>query len=231
MLTELEKFLKYEFKNKELIQTALSHSSYVNECKIKGMQSNERLEFLGDSVLSVITSEYLYKTYPQLPEGILTKTRAAVVCEKSLAVFAREMELGNYIMFGKGESRHNGGDRDSIISDAFEAVMAAVFLDSDIDTVKKVYMPRLSKAIDNTLKQSMNSDFKTQLQEIVQKNKQETLSYKLISESGPDHDKVFEVEVLLNNNVFSTGKGHSKKIAEQMAAKEALILMGEIDAD
>lgn len=228
-MKKLQDSLGYNFKNISLLETALSHSSYVNESRKKELQSNERLEFLGDSVLSLITSEYLYKKYTGSPEGILTKTRAAVVCEKSLACFAREISLGDYIKFGKGESRQHGGDRDSILSDAYEAVMAAVFLDSDIDTVRNVYLPRLAKEADIILGKDINDDYKTQLQEIVQKNKQETLHYELVREYGPDHDKVFEVEVLLNNNVFSKGTGHSKKDAEQMAAKEALKLMGEIN--
>ncbi len=228
-MASFEERLGYKFNNKSLLDMALSHSSYVNECKKSGAQSNERLEFLGDSVLSLITAEYLYKKYVQYPEGVLTKTRASVVCERSLAVFAREIDLGSSIKCGKGELGQHGNFRDSILSDAYEAVMAAVYLDGGLETVKKVYETRIIKAVDEAIVHCSNDDYKTRLQEIVQKNRSVTLAYEIVGESGPDHDKRFEAQVLLDSNPIARGIGHSKKDAEQHAAKAALTLMGELD--
>lgn len=228
-MSSFEERLGYNFSDKSLLDKALSHSSYVNECKIAGVESNERLEFLGDSVLSLITAEYLYKTYTRHHEGVLTKTRAAVVCERSLAQFAREIDLGSSIKCGKGETRQHGNFRDSILSDAYEAVMAAVYLDGGLEAVKKVYQKRIAAAVDDAVAHCSDTDYKTRLQEIVQKNKSVKLEYKLIAESGPDHDKRFEAQVLLDSNPVARGIGHSKKDAEQHAAKEALKLMGEFD--
>ena len=228
-MTSFEEKLGYKFNNLHLLEMALSHSSYVNECKKNGAQSNERLEFLGDSVLSLITAEYLYKKYIQYHEGILTKTRASVVCEKSPAVFAREIELYNSIKCGKGELGQHGNFRDSILSDAYEAVMGAVYLDGGLDAVKRVYESRIFKAVDEAIVHLSVDDYKTRLQEIVQKNRAVTLAYKIIGESGPDHDKRFEAQVLIDSNPIAKGVGHSKKDAEQYAAKAALELMGELD--
>ena len=226
-MTKLETNLGYEFKNKELLSLAMSHSSFINEHRRGQCESNERLEFLGDSVLSVIISEYLYKNFPDLPEGKLTKIRAAVVCEKTLAILARRLEIGEVISVGKGEKMHGGNDRDSILADAFEALLAAVYLDSDLENVRFIYMPMFLKAIANAAEGSLNRDYKTHLQEIVQKNKDDFLEYILVGESGPDHNKTFTYEVRLDNNVIGRGTGHSKKDAEQAAAREALVLMGE----
>ncbi len=224
-MTKLEANLGYEFKNKELLTLAMSHSSFINEHRKGQCESNERLEFLGDSVLSVIMSEYLYKNFPDLPEGELTKIRAAVVCEKTLASLARKLEIGSVILMGRGEKMHGGNDRDSILADAFEALLAAVYLDSDLENVRFIYMPSLLTKIEGALKGTLNRDHKTYLQEIVQKNKEAFLEYVLIGESGPDHNKTFTYEVRLDNNVIGTGSGRSKKDAEQAAAREALILM------
>ena len=224
-MNSLEEKLGYNFKNKNLLLNALTHSSYANESR-DGIPSNERLEFLGDSVLSLITAEYLFTHFKKLPEGELTKLRASLVCEKSLCGFSREFDLGSYLRLGKGEEKGGGRERDSILADAFEAVLAAIYLDGGYDTAKKhvlnYILPELEHIDDEVFK-----DYKTALQEIIQKNPEESVSYILTGESGPDHDKIFQVEVRLNSNTIGRGAGKSKKQAEQRAAKEALQLMGE----
>lgn len=217
----LEKNIGYSFKNKELLRLALSHSSYANECF--GRESNERLEFLGDSVLGFITAEYLFSSLSGRPEGELTKLRANAVCEKSLAVFAKEISLGDYILLGKGEMLTGGRERPSILADAFESVIAAIYLDGGIEEAKKFVLRFVSTSTTDTYQAT---DYKTLLQEVIQKNPDEHLTYRLVAESGPDHNKEFTVEVYLNSNCMGTGKGPSKKKAEQAAAKEALALMG-----
>ncbi|MDE5769241.1 MAG: ribonuclease III [Oscillospiraceae bacterium] len=226
--TELEKQIAYQFKDQNLIYEALSHSSYANEKK-KIRKSNERLEFLGDSVLSVVVSQYLFEKYPDLPEGELTKIRAALVCEKSLHKFACRIDLGNYLLLGKGESHTGGRERPSILADAFEAVIAAIYLDGGLEAARTHILRFIPKNIPE--KHSMLfGDYKTALQEVIQKNPEEKVDYRLIEESGPDHNKTFVVEVDLNSNVIGKGTGKSKKEAEQMAAREALALMGYEDA-
>lgn len=220
----LEKRLGYTFKNKSLLLNALTHSSYANEVR-NGASSNERLEFLGDSVLSIIVSKFLYTKFPDIPEGELTKLRASLVCEKSLCAFSREIGLGKFLRLGKGEDKGGGRERDSILADAFEAVLAAMYLDGGIAVARKHVMRFILKELNHT-DDEVFKDFKTALQEIIQRNPEESVSYILIGEDGPDHDKVFTVEVHLNSNVIGTGKGKSKKQAEQMAAKQALHLMG-----
>lgn len=220
-MKELEKNIGYSFRNKELLELALSHSSYANEKH--GRQDNERLEFLGDSVLGFITAEYLFSTLENRPEGELTKLRANAVCEKSLAVFANEINLGDYILLGKGEMMTGGRERPSILSDAFESVIAAIYLDGGMEEAKKFVLRFVSTSTTDTVKAT---DYKTMLQEVIQKNPDEHLTYCLVAESGPDHNKEFTVEVYLNSNCIGTGKGHSKKKAEQAAAREALELMG-----
>ena len=220
----LEKKLGYTFKNKSLLLNALTHSSYANEAR-NGITSNERLEFLGDSVLSIIVSEFLYTKFPDIPEGELTKLRASLVCEKSLCSFSRELELGRFLRLGKGEDKGGGRERVSILADAFEAVLAAMYLDGGIEISRKHVMRFILKELKHT-DDEVFKDFKTALQEIIQRNPEESVSYILIDEEGPDHDKIFTVEVHLNSNVIGTGKGKSKKQAEQMAAKQALHLMG-----
>lgn len=225
--SELENQIGYCFKNQEYIYEALSHSSYANEKK-KQRKSNERLEFLGDSVLSVIVSQYLFEHYPDLPEGELTKIRAALVCEKSLHRFALKINLGDYLLLGKGEAHTGGRERPSILADAFEAVIAAIYLDGGLESARKHILNFIPKNIPE--KRSMLfGDYKTALQEVIQKNPEEKVDYQLIEESGPDHNKTFVVEVYLNSNVIGKGIGKSKKEAEQMAAKEALALMGYED--
>ena len=220
---EFEDIIGYRFKNKELLRQALSPSSYANEKK-RPNGSNERLEFLGDSVLSIVVSDYLYKNL-NVAEGDLTKMRASLVCEKSLFVFAQKIRLGEFILLGKGEENTGGRERPSIVSDAFEAVIAAIYLDGGMEAAAKHILRFMPEDIKRT-KKPVLSDFKTLLQEVVQKNPEEKVEYVLIGEEGPDHNKRFVVEVCLNSQVIGKGKGRSKKEAEQLAAKEALELMG-----
>ncbi|MBQ7296513.1 MAG: ribonuclease III [Clostridia bacterium] len=221
-MSEFEKVIGYEFKNKSLLETALTHSSYANE-KQTGKDCNERLEFLGDSVLGVITADYFYHNLAHLPEGEMTKKRAACVCEKSLHGFAKQINLGKYLLLGRGEDNTGGRHRASILADAFEAVIGAIYLDGGLENVRKFVLGFIKEA---AAKQLSLRDYKTELQEIIQKNPDEHLTYILVGESGPDHDKRFEVEVMLNSNVVGYGMGKSKKLAEQQAAKQALELMG-----
>lgn len=224
-MTDLQNKIGYQFKNPALLNEALTHSSYANEHKSQHIKYNERLEFLGDSVLSIVVSDYIYKNCPELPEGELTKLRASLVCEKSLYEFAKKIDLGKYLILSKGE-RHNGGaDRPSILSDAFEALIAAIYIDGGIAPASKHILNFVIPAIKNSKKKKIN-DYKTTLQEIIQKNPGEKLEYVLVKESGPDHNKHFIVEVHLNSNVIGKGGGRSKKEAEQQAAREALELMG-----
>ncbi|MGN0447210.1 MAG: ribonuclease III [Acutalibacteraceae bacterium] len=224
LLKEFQTKIGYTFKNEALLKTALTHSSYANE-KLSGGECNERLEFLGDSVLGVITAEYFYHNLNHLPEGEMTKKRAACACERSLYSFAKEIDLSKYLYLGRGEENSGGRKRMSILADAFEAVIAAIYLDGGLDEAKKFVLDFVKKAAD---KQVSFKDYKTELQEVIQRNPDEHLTYTLVAESGPDHDKCFEVEVNLNSNVIGCGKGKSKKNAEQQAAKQALELMGLI---
>ena len=222
--TEFENKIGYTFKNKELLHEALSHSSYANEVK-RGRHSNERLEFLGDSVLSIVVSKHLFTHFKHLPEGELTKIRASLVCEKALFEFSKKIDLGKHILLGKGEENSGGRERPSIVSDAFEAVIAAVFLDGGMEAAEKYVLSFIPKNIEATGSKSLH-DYKTMLQEIIQKNPEERVEYVLADQTGPDHDRKFVVQVRLNSNVMGTGEGHSKKQAEQAAACEALRLMG-----
>lgn len=223
-MESLELKLGYKFNNKKLLKNALTHSSYANEVR-GGLSSNERLEFLGDSVLSVIVSDYIYKNFSSLPEGELTKLRASLVCEKSLCEFSRQMDLGKYLLLGKGEEKGGGRERDSILADAFEAVLAAIYLDGGMEPARKHALSFVLKEL-NHVDDEVFKDYKTTLQEIIQRNPEESVTYILTGEEGPDHDKRFTVEVHLNSNVIGTGTGKNKKQAEQMAAKQALQLMG-----
>ena len=217
-----DEIIGHQFKNKKLLKTALTHSSYANEMNGK-VEYNERLEFLGDSVLGMITAEFLFENHPELPEGQLTKRRAAMVCEKSLHKFAKSINLGDFIYLGKGEINTGGRERPSILADAFESVIAAIYIDAGFEAAKSFVLDFIANA---DIEENVISDYKTALQEIVQKNHGEILEYFMAGESGPDHNKTFIVEVKLNSNVIGTGEGRSKKQAEQMAAKEALRLMG-----
>lgn len=221
-MEQLQNNLGYHFKNPALLARALTHSSYANERHVD-TGDNERLEFLGDSVLGFITAEYLFANHRDFPEGELTKLRAYAVCEKSLFSYAEEIGLGNYLKLGKGEERTGGRTRPSVLSDAFEAVIAAIYLDGGMDEAKKFVLRFVVPYVEA---KPTFKDYKTMLQDVVQKNQGETLEYVLVSETGPDHDKCFTVEVHLNSNVIGRGVGGSKKKAEQNAAKEALELMG-----
>ncbi len=215
--------LGYTFRNPRLLEKALTHSSYANEGK-HGGESNERLEFLGDSVLGFVAAKYLFEKETG-PEGELTKLRAAVVCEKALCSYSQELGLGDYLLLGKGERLTGGAERPSILADAFEAVIAAMYLDGGLEPVRAFVLRFIEKEANNQRRRHFK-DYKTTLQEIVQQNPEERLEYVLTGESGPDHNKVFIVEVHLNSNVIGAGRGRSKKEAEQQAAREALKLMG-----
>lgn len=224
-MENFEEVIGYTYKNKDLMLEALTHSSYSNEGKRENVHDNERMEFLGDSVLSLVVTEYLFTNYRRLPEGELTKLRASLVCEKSLFSLAQEINLGSYLRVGKGEEQTGGRKRPSIVSDAFEAVIASIYLDGGYESAKKFILRFIPENID-VKKATVVSDYKTALQEIIQKNREEKIEYVLTKESGPDHNKEFTIEVHLNSNIIGKGKGKSKKQAEQIAAKEALELMG-----
>ncbi len=219
----LENKINYKFKNKSYLKEALTHSSYANEGN-RRLKSNERMEFLGDSVLSLVSGQYLFEKYPDMPEGELTKLKASLVCTESLMRFAKQIDLGNYLFLGKGELMTGGAERPSILEDAFESLIAAVYLDGGLEKAREFVIGFLKPAIDN---HKINfKDYKTILQEVVQQNPDQSVNYVFVGSSGPEHNKVFEVEVHLNSNVIGRGKGKSKKSAEQAAAREALILMG-----
>jgi len=220
-MDKLEKALGYEFKNIKLLTQAMTHSSYANENKMPG-GSNERLEFLGDTILSVLTSHYLYENYKHSHEGELTKLRSSVVCEKALSKFSNDLHINEFLLLGKGEKNSNGANRPSILADAFEAMLAAVFLDGGMQEAKKIVLRFIEAELTN--EEDKTVDYKTELQEIIQRNPEEHLVYAVIGEEGPEHDKIFIVEVRLNSNVIGKGEGRSKKIAEQDAARKALAL-------
>ena len=220
----------YFFRDDYLLTVALTHSSAANEVRSKGASSecNERLEFLGDSVLSLIVSEYLYEHYAHIDEGEMSRIRAAVVCESALAKYAKAISLGDYLFLGHGEENNGGRERPSITSDAFEALIAAVYLDAQsVAALKEILLPLIIKEIEQISDNSSFIDHKTELQQIVQQFTGEKLEYVLVGESGPDHSKVFEIEARLNSNVIGRGKASSKRKAEQLAAKEALTLFGK----
>lgn len=228
-LEGLEKTIGYTFKDKNIVNIALTHSSFANEHRMSGKpcECNERLEFLGDSVLSLVVSEYIYDKYGKSPEGDLTKIRAQVVCSRSLSSFANKISLGDYLYLGKGESA-SGRNKPTILENAFEALIAAIYLDSgnSKETVAKLLLPLLSGDIEDASNDQMAYDYKTSLQHFVQAGGKDKIQYILTNEYGPDHQKTFEVEVRLNSNVVGSGRGKTKREAEQAAAKEALILFG-----
>ncbi len=225
----LEGTTGHDFGDKMLLQKALTHSSYSNESGARNhhLLCNERLEFLGDSVLSVITSKYLYETFPDSPEGELTRMRAELVCERALSSYAQKIQLGQYILLGIGEEKNNGRERKSILADAFEALIAAIYLDSGedgFDNVRKFLLPFIQDEIKSLGKTGFSADPKTALQQFVQQAEGDFLEYVIVAQSGPDHMKEFFVEARLNSNVIGRGKGRSKREAEQAAAREALAL-------
>ncbi len=222
-MQEIEQRIGYTFKDKSLIRTALTHSSYANELH-KG-KDNERLEFLGDAVLSIVVADYIFHLYGDKTEGDLTKLRASLVCESTLACYARQIGLGQKLLLGKGEQNSGGNDRPSILADAFEAVIAAIYLDGGMEEARRFVLRFTKNEIEHPAVRR-TADYKTTLQEIVQQNEGERLEYVLVGESGPDHNKHFVAEVHLNSNVIGKGGGRSKKEAEQQAARAALELMG-----
>ncbi len=223
-MKDIQEKIGYFFHNESLLREALTHSSYANEQKGR-IRHNERLEFLGDAVLSIVVSDYIFENCPEMPEGELTKLRASLVCEKSLFDFAKQMDLGSFIMLSNGERKNGGANRPSIVSDAFEALIAAIYLDGGMEAAKRHILRFVIPEIEHHKNNSFK-DYKTKLQEIIQKNPGERLEYAVVSATGPDHDKHFKVEVHLNSNVIGRGGGRSKKEAEQQAAREALELMG-----
>ena len=222
-MKELETKIEYTFKNRAFLEEALTHSSYANEQQ-GNVAYNERMEFLGDAVLSFVSAQYLYEKYPDMPEGRLSKLRSSLVCTQSLSSFAKEIKLGECLKMGRGETASGGAQRPSVLEDAFEALIAAIYLDGGIDEARKFILRFLSREVE--MQHTNFKDYKSFLQEIIQQNPDEKLSYAVINTSGPDHDKRFEVELRLNSNVIGNGIGTSKKNAEQQAAKQALELMG-----
>ena len=220
MLNELEASIGYRFRNIGLLQNALCHSSHANERWHNSLMSNERLEFLGDSVLGMLVANYLYRTFSDRPEGELTRMRADMVCETALAKIANQLELGKYLLLGKGEELGGGRARDSILADAVESVIAACYLDGGMEAAAAFVETFV--LVNVPTKRMQNADYKTALQELVQQKKNQVLSYRLVGQSGPDHDKQFTVELTLNDAVVGTGIGSSKKRAEQAAAHAAL---------
>jgi ribonuclease-3 len=221
-ISQLEDKINYTFKNKKTISAAITHSSYANEKKGKNLKYNERLEFLGDSVLSLVISEHLFKNHPNLPEGELSVTRAKIVCENSLSKCAFDIGLGSFLLLGKGEELSGGREKISLLSDAFEALIGAVYLDGGFDTAKAFIFKYMDGIIKSCIEGKLFYDFKTQLQELVQQNGEQHISYSVIDENGPDHNKTFVTQVRINDVVHGQGKGRSKKEAEQNAARDAL---------
>ena len=220
MIKDLEKAIGYQFRNISLLQNALTHSSYANERWHNSLLSNERLEFLGDSVLGMLVADYLYRTFPDRPEGELTRMRADMVCEHTLANAANRIGLGDHLLLGHGEEQGGGRSRESILADAMESVIAACFLDGGLEAALKIVKQFI--LVEVPVKKLHNADYKTALQELVQQKKNQVLSYAMVGQSGPDHDKKFDVEVSLNGRVVGKGTGSSKKRAEQAAAKDAM---------
>ncbi|CEQ24087.1 ribonuclease III [[Clostridium] sordellii] len=219
-ISKFEEIINYKFKNKAYILEALTHSSYSNENKSYAF--NERLEFLGDSVLGIVVSDFLFKNETELPEGELTKLRANIVCEESLSDVAKHLNLGKHILLGRGEEATGGRDRVSILADAFEAVIAAIYLDGGIEPSKTFVLKNMEEIIEDSIKGRIFRDYKTHLQEVVQSQGESNIVYNLVEEIGPDHNKRFVMEVRLNDESLGKGEGKSKKEAEQSAAKQAL---------
>ncbi len=220
-MEKLEGKLGYSFRDRTLLLTALSHSSYANENRSNGMSSNERLEFLGDSVLGQVVASHLYSSFPDMPEGQMTRLRAELVCEQSLFTVAKAIDLGDFILLGKGEENSGGRQRHSILADAVEALIAAMYLDGGLDIAKEFIHKSILSEL-NMQHMQVGSDYKTMLQELIQRKPNQTLIYDLVSESGPDHNKSFTVQVLLNGKAIGSGEGRAKKEAEQLAAKSGL---------
>ncbi len=221
-INKFEAIIGYDFKKKDLLCEALTHSSYANEKKYKKCNHNERLEFLGDSVLGVVISDYLFINYPELPEGELTKTRAKIVCETTLSNCAKSIELGKYLMLGKGEDATGGRQRASLLADAFESIIGAIYLDGGLKSVREFILTSMKKIIEDALSGKIFIDYKTRLQELIQNDSKVKITYEIFNEKGPDHNKTFYTHVKRNNKILGHGKGKSKKESEQNAAKMAL---------
>lgn len=221
-MDEFEEETGYKFQNKELLKIALTHSSYSNEKRMDKTQCNERMEFLGDAVLELVSSEFIFRNHPDMPEGEMTKTRASYVCEPTLALCAKDIHLGDYLRLGKGEERTGGRERDSVLSDALEATIGAVYMDGGFEPARQYIQEHILRDIDN---KKLFYDSKTFLQEIVQSHEGNTLEYQLIGESGPDHHKEYQAAVFVNGRQISTGTGQTKKKAEQSAAYEAILIL------
>ena len=233
-LEQLQEKLNYTFRNMQYLRDATTHSSFAHEMNSRNVSEpidyNERLEFLGDSVLSIVVSEYLFTNFADYPEGELTKMRADVVCERALSKYADSIGLGQYLRLGHGEEKNGGRSRRSILADAFEAVLAAMYLDSGMDkrVIAEFLMPFVSAEIDDAKAGGHAGDYKTALQQLIQQNGADILEYTIVGESGPDHSKIFDVEAKLNSNIIGRGRGRTKREAEQQAARQALTLFGEI---
>ena len=224
-MQELERKIGYRFRDRRLLETALTHSSYANERRDEGCESYERLEFLGDSILGHVTADFLYRQEPTIPEGRMTRLRAELVCEASLHRIAQRLDLGRYMRLGKGEERTRGRERPSILADMVESLIAAMYLDSgSLEQPRRFILEELLQQADLG-EQHQSEDYKTMLQELVQRRPNQKIGYELLSESGPDHDKTFCFSVTINGQAVGEGSGRSKKEAEQMAAKQALEAM------
>ena len=221
-MNEFESKINYYFKNGNLLKQAMCHSSYTNEINVSRLKSNERLEFLGDAVLELVSSEFLFQAYPDYPEGDLTKLRASLVCEPALAFAAKSIDIGQYLLLGKGEEATGGRTRDSITSDALEAVIGAIYLDSGIENARAFIVRLILDDIEN---KQLFSDSKTTLQEVVQGTSKGAIIYTLTGEEGPDHNKTFTVEISIGGKLYGAGLGRTKKAAEQLAAYQALIAL------
>ena len=229
-LQPIQKNLNYTFKDLDILKIALTHSSYANENKLGINKSNERLEFLGDAILNLIVSEYLYNKYENYPEGELTKIRAKVVCESSLAYAGKKIDLGDFLLLGKGEESTGGRLRKSILADAVEAIVGAIYMDSDFITTNDLLLEMFEEDIVSAVaKGDLFIDYKTELQERLQRDKKTNIEYTVIKEEGPDHSKIFHIEVRGNEEAIGIGSGRNKKEAEQMAAKEALFSLGYLN--
>ena len=225
-LNELEKRIGYSFQDKKLLEHAMIHSSYANEHHLGKLGCNERLEFLGDAVLEVVSSDFLFRTFPEMPEGDMTKTRASLVCEPTLAFCAQEIDLGGFLLLGKGEDATGGRGRDSVVSDAMEALIGAIYLDGGFANAKEFIDRFILNDIEN---KQLFYDSKTTLQEIVQGSYDDDVRYELVKEEGPDHNKNYKVEARIGNKSYGCGEGHTKKAAEQEAAYQSILELRKKD--
>lgn len=222
-IAALEDVLRYGYSDSNHLILAMTHSSYANENKHERLSSNERLEFLGDAVLNIIISDFIYKNYSSLSEGELTKARASIVCEPSLAKCANALELGKYLMLGKGEENTGGRTRISILSDAFEAIIGSIYIDGGMEKAREFVLAIMKETITSSINGASFIDYKTQLQEVIQKTGDQKIQYEILEEKGPDHNKLFIVQVKVSDKAMGSGEGKSKKEAEQNAASVALI--------